>query len=91
MSWGTDNTNVFVLGWGSHKNIGMSMTLDSTHFFSGELPIVVRTNTNPGPLSFRMCFVPIKKEDCDSGWALVEGKWAEGKYWSNEITITVVP
>ena len=89
--WGTDNTNVSIQYWGCHKNIGMSMTLDSTNVYSGELPIVVQPDTKPERLSFRMFFVPNKKEKCDRGWALVQGNWAEGKYWSNEIKITVVP
>jgi hypothetical protein len=89
--FGTDNTNVSVQVWGCHANVGVSMTIDSTHVYSGELPLVVRTDTKPGQLSFRMCFVPLKKEDCDSGWALVQGNWATGKYWSDKITITVAP
>ena len=88
-SWGTDNTNVVVQGWGCHKNIADGMTLDSTNVYSRELPILVRTNTKPGQLSFRMCFAPIKREDCD--WPDREGNCAEGKYWSDKITITVVP
>jgi len=89
--WGTDNTNVYILGWGSHKNVVGGMTLDSTNVYSRELPIIVRTNTKPGQMSFRMCFTPVKREDCDFPDREPEGNWAEGQYWSNEITITVVP
>jgi hypothetical protein len=89
--WGTDGTNVFVPGWGCDGNFPYGIPLFSTNVYSGEVPIGVLKNTKPGQLSFRMCFKSLKKEDCDDNWSRSQTNWADGKYWSNEIKITVVP
>jgi hypothetical protein len=87
-SWGTDNTNVYVQVWSCDANFPHGLLLGS---YSGELPVVVKKDTRPGQLSFRMCFTSIKKEDCIDSWSLSQTNWADEKYWSNKIKITVVP
>jgi hypothetical protein len=87
-SWETDNTNVFVRVWGCDSNFPRGILLGS---YSGELPIVVKKDTRLGQLSFRICFASIKKESCVDSWSRAQTNWADGKYWSNEINITVAP
>ena len=95
LQWGTDNTNVYVEVWGCDSNWPYGVFLDSTYIakdvYEGELPIMVRTNTKLGNISFRMCFIPEKKEKCNDNPSNTLTNWAEGKYWSNPVTITVVP
>ena len=91
--WQTDNTNVMIWGWVCQANYPTPQQLDSTNVYAAKLPIKTCPNTKPGSVSFRMCFKPGTKSEVET---LFIGKkfldrFAEGEYWSNEITITVVP
>jgi hypothetical protein len=87
-SWQTDSTNVFVKAWDCDHNFPHGILLGA---YSGEIPILVTANTKPGNITFRMCFTSVKKEECIDNWSRAQKIWAEGTYWSNPVTITVVP
>lgn len=90
--WKTDNTNVAVWDWACDANFEVMELLESTNVYSKELPIRVSKNIKPGNVSFRMCFTPFNKTKMSRYGFLLSGtNLAEGDYWSNEITIEVVP
>ena len=88
--WQTDNKTVSVNVWGCNKNGLSGVGLDSTNVYSGDVPIIVRHDTKPGQLSFRMAFTPRTNRGTDN-FSMAQTNWAKGTFWSNEITIQVVP
>ena len=92
VEWRTDSTNITVWDWVCDRNFPVAWRLDSTNVYSCPLPIKVHPGTKPGNFSFRMCFKPIKQSEVYRGEEKHPPEnFAEGEYWSKEITLTVVP
>ena len=88
--WQTDNEKVSVKVWGCDHNGLNGISLNSTNVYSGDVPIIVRPDSKPGQLSFRMAFTPGTNRGTDN-FSIAQTNWAEGTFWSDEIKIRVVP